>query len=456
MEVHLLKSTAVLLVLLVFYKLVLEKENMHIFKRFHLLLSVVVALFIPFLSFITYQEIPSLITELSPSTAATDARAPESKPFPLFQVLIWSIYMIGLVLFAIKFAKNLDKLFRNVRSNPKVKTKKATIVLLSNDSAPHSFLNYIFLNKTAYIENRIPKEVLEHEGAHVRQRHSWDILFIELLQIFFWFHPLVYFLKGAIKLNHEFLADKAVLQQGTNPKEYQKTLLLFSSKKIQNALAHPINYSFIKKRFTAMKHKSSKAAVRLRILLVVPLMIFLLYSFSSQKIENSSSTRQETATSKMVKEYNELVSYYESLDADYIVIRQQDFARMWYIHDIMTPAQKQQSKDFPYKLLPPPPPPPPSPTKGDTILWPSTPPAPVVSEPYYPISPVEVTEIPSAPPNPNVHLQELEEEGARYFHNGNELKLDAALEVLESVEGVSVRVIQYGDHAPSVILETER
>lgn len=454
MEVYLFKSTAILLVLLIFYKLALEKEDIHIFKRFYLLLSVVLAVIIPFVSFISYQKTPLLITEYSWSTPGPRA-FDDSVTFPLLMVLTWSIYIIGVVLFAIKFFKNIHKLFTSVRSNSKVKSKQATIVLLSNGSAPHSFLNYIFLDKKAYLDNRIPEEILAHELAHVQQKHSLDILFMELIQVLLWFHPLVYFLKKLTKLNHEFLADKTVLRQGINPKKYQKTLLSYSSRNIYSSLVHPVNYSFIKKRIVVMKKNHSNTNAQLRTLLIVPLIIFLLYSFSSQKIEYSSSTPQETATSKMVKEYNELVSYYESLDADYRVIRQQDFARMWYIHDIMTPAQKQRSKDFPYKLLPPPPPPPPSPTKGDAILSPSTPPAPVDSQPYYPTSPVEVTEIPSAPPNPKVHLQELEGEGARYFHEGNELKLDAALEVLESADGVSVRVIQYGDHAPTVILETE-
>ena len=427
---------------------------MHEFKRFYLLFSVVVAISIPFLSFITYQKSPVLVTEFSTSlsTANTDLKAPDLNYLSLLPVLIWSIYILGGVLFAIKFGKNLLMLVRRVRSNPKIESKQDIIVLMSIDVSPHSFLNYIFLNKTAYLASKIPKEVLVHERAHVRQRHSWDILFIEFIQILLWFHPLVYFLKESIKLNHEFLADKTVLRQGINPKKYQKTLLSFSSKKFHNSLVHPVNFSFIQKRIVVMKKNRTKTDARLRMLLVLPLTIFLLYSFSSQEIVYSSLAPQETATSEMVEEYNELVSYYESLDTGYIIIRLQDIKRMSHIYEVMTPEQKQQAKDFPHKLLPPPPPP--APVGLDTAIPPPPPSSPVESEPFDPTNPIEVEEIPRTPPNPKDHLRELEEAGARYFYNGRELELEAALEVLGTT-GLSVRVIQFVDLPPTVILETD-
>lgn len=455
MVVHILKSTAVLLVLMVFYKLVLEREKMHEFKRFYLLFSVIVAISIPFLSFITYQKSPVLVTEFSTSlsTANTDVKASDLNYLSLLPVLIWSIYILGLVLFAIKFGKNLLMLVRRVRSNPKIESKQDIIVLMSIDVSPHSFLNYIFLNKKEYLASKIPKEVLVHERAHVRQNHSWDILFIEFIQILLWFHPLVYFLKESIKLNHEFLADKTVLRQGINPKKYQKTLLSFSSKKFHNSLVHPVNFSFIKKRIVVMKKNRTKTDARLRMLLVLPLTIFLSYSFSSQEIVYSSLAPQETATSEMVEEYNELVSYYESLDTGYIIIRLQDIKRMSHIYEVMTPEQKQQAKDFPNNLLPPPPPP--APIGLDTTIPPPPPSSSVDSKPFDPTNPIEVEEIPRTPPSPKDHLRELEEEGARYFHNGRELKLEAALEVLGTT-GLSVRVIQFVDLPPTVILETEQ
>jgi len=104
------------------------------------------------------------------------------------------------------------------------------------------------------------------------------------MQILFWFNPLIYFIKHSIKLNHEFLADNAVLKQGIASSTYQNTLLAFSSNAAEPKLANAINYSSIKKRFTVMKTHTSKQAFWLRNLILLPLLAILIYSFSEKRV----------------------------------------------------------------------------------------------------------------------------------------------------------------------------
>ena len=74
----------------------------------------------------------------------------------------------------------------------------------------------------------MPSELIAHEKAHLDQKHTLDVLFVEILQIVFWFNPLLLFYKRAIKLNHEFLADQAVNAQFQSVKNYQNLLLAFA------------------------------------------------------------------------------------------------------------------------------------------------------------------------------------------------------------------------------------
>jgi len=153
--------------------------------------------------------------------------------------------------------------------------------------------------------------VILHEQTHATQKHSLDILFIELLQIVFWFNPFLYFIKHSIKLNHEFLADRAVLNKGIATSTYQNILLAFSSNAHTPPLANSINYSStrlielftkqsfgqVKKRFTIMKTHTSKRAVWLRTLLLLPLITLVLYGFSNREIKKlSGSDIQKTAS----------------------------------------------------------------------------------------------------------------------------------------------------------------
>ncbi len=116
------------------------------------------------------------------------------------------------------------------------------------------------------------------------------MLFVELLQVIFWFNPLIYFVKHSIKMNHEFLADQAVLNRGISASNYQHILLAFSSDAVESPLANAINYSstrhaigVIKKRFTVMKTQTSKRSIWLKSVLLLPILALTLYGFSEKK-----------------------------------------------------------------------------------------------------------------------------------------------------------------------------
>ena len=205
-----------------------------------------------------------------------------------WSLLFWSIYLVGVVGFGFRFLKHLFQISSRIRRNPKLKRNLFTQVLLSEKMPPHTFFKYIFLNKVAVEKKSIPEEVILHEETHAKQLHSIDVLFIELLQVLLWFNPLIYLFKKNIKLNHEFLADSAVLKENVPTKSYQNTLLSYLSKesnqKYQSVkMANAINYSSIKKRFIIMKTETSKKSVVLRSLLLIPLLALLLVGFSTKR-----------------------------------------------------------------------------------------------------------------------------------------------------------------------------
>jgi biopolymer transport protein ExbD len=289
MEMYFLKSAACLAILLLFYKLLLERENMHGFKRFYLLISAVAAIVIPLITFTSYVE-PS--SELFNRILISSEVASEEVSTSYLPYILIGIYVLGVLFFSIKFIRNLRNLILKIQKNPKIKHHNIINVLLSEKTQPHTFFSFIFFNKQKYLNNEIPKDVKIHEEAHASQKHSLDVIFIELLQIVFWINPLIYLLKKAIKLNHEFLADRAVIQQGINTAHYQQTLLSFSSRDLQSDLVNPINYSSIKKRFTVMKTQTSKNAILVRSFLLVPLLAGLFFSFSSREFVEKDILQQ--------------------------------------------------------------------------------------------------------------------------------------------------------------------
>ncbi len=391
METYLFKFSACLALFWLVYVLFLERQSMHQFKRFYLLGAVLSALTIPLLTITHYIEPVITDFEVSPpfipiETSFTEIPQ-EHAPFWNLETVLWLVYSIGILLFTIRFTINLIRMYNRISNNETVVERSFIYVLLRECRIPHSFFKYIFLNKSIYEANAIPREVLLHEEAHAKQLHSIDIIAIELLQIVFWFHPLIYILKHKVKLNHEFLADQAVLKLGTDTRTYQNILLQFSSNAQDYELSSAINYSSIKKRFTIMKTQTSKTRIWLSSLLLLPIIAVLFYSFSTKEyvekeplqtseISNVDTTEnketgapynitvndavnkvaevQEKATAKQVVAYN---AWAKQLNAsDNKIIKKKDLEKYQYIYSIMTTEQKKTAEAFP-KLPPPPPPP---------------------------------------------------------------------------------------------------
>jgi len=314
MLLYLIKSSLILAILLSFYKLFLERESIHVFKRLFLLSSLVVAFGIPLITFTQYIEVPTQIINQTIESFSTTASTPNELPIEVktnyLSSIIWSIYSLGVLLFGLKFIINLSEISRKIKRNEKVKRNEFTNILLQNLTVPHTFFNYLFFNKTKFETQQIPKEVFLHEQTHAKQKHSIDILFIEVLRVVFWFNPLLYFLKQSIKLNHEFLADTSVLKETISVQSYQKVLLEYSSNTESNILANAINYSLIKKRFTIMKKQTSKQSIWIRTFILLPILALLLYSFSNKNVVEKQNSATTDKIKNEIENINDLKVYY--------------------------------------------------------------------------------------------------------------------------------------------------
>jgi bla regulator protein BlaR1 len=354
MELYILKSSACLLILFSFYKFFLEKESMHTFKRFYLLGSLIIAIVIPSITFISYVAVPETISNAFViENVGVNASETEAITNHLSTIL-WTLYGIGVVVFSFKFFRNLTNLIIKIRHNPKLKLSRITNVLLSKAVTPHTFLSYIFLNKQRFEANEIPSEVLLHEKIHAIQKHSIDVLFIELVQVVFWFNPLVYILKHAIKLNHEFLADQAVIKNGIAPTNYQNLLLEFSSNPAPQ-LANSINYSSIKKRITVMKTETSKRSTLLRTYVLLPLLALLIFGFSSREVIQKEAplptviSSPEQASPKQLEAYNKMASFWNQrfTETNKRIIPLTELNKLETIYRVMSSEQKKEAQPFP-------------------------------------------------------------------------------------------------------------
>ncbi len=291
-------------VLLAVYHLLLEKEKMHRFNRFYLLTAVVFSLALPFITIEVYTEVAAetLQTIANMPAAIPIAPAPQDEAINYLPYVIWGIYSSITLLLILRFALNILRFRKKIRQNETVEHDGAVLVLLNEPVLPHTFLHYIFISKEDYEKRDIEEELFTHELAHVKQKHTLDILFIEGLKTLLWFNPFLYFYKKAMQLNHEFLADEIVVSTGGNVTGYQRLLLQKATPVTYHQLASSLNFSVTKKRFTMM----TKATTRSRALVLkfsaLPVLAALIALFCIETIAQEKPVNKKPAVGKTVKQ----------------------------------------------------------------------------------------------------------------------------------------------------------
>tara|TARA_B100001146_G_scaffold217149_1_gene221417 strand:+ start:9898 stop:11382 length:1485 start_codon:yes stop_codon:yes gene_type:complete len=486
MMLYSFKSIVCLGILYMLYLIIWERTAFHHFKRGYLLAALVISLVIPSLTFNEYIEIAAQPLVASVSHQSVPVIASETTSSFSWGSIGLILYFLGVSVFFVRFGSHLLQLWRKIKRHPHTQANGIIRVQLNTSEAPHTFLQYIFLPKE-YKTQQVPKEVIHHEEAHAKQWHSLDILFIELLQVFFWFHPLLYFFKRSMKLNHEFLADNTVLKQGASMSRYQELLLTFSSETRTPALTHSIHNSStflnvffsknsfgqVKKRFILMKTSPlSKTSKWLRILFFVPILAILVWGFSTKKQVMVAANSQEQsiapATEKIMLYVHkkEVTVNGEKIDAANFAKTVDAITKNWskasmnsfewdIFYDnadkgILKTLEAQFLQTKLYKVTqrglkstpPPPPPPPPAP---DSNKAPTPPPAPETDNPPAPNRVYYTVPEPPPPPNPDPveYVKELAKRGATFYSGPHENSLEQMLELARKSDTLQLDLSEY-------------
>ena len=353
METYIYKMIALSAIFILLYFVFLEKEKNHHFKRFYLLISALFSVLVPLLS-IPYGSI-EVVESISQNNAELmilpETKLVEPSIFTK-ENLLWAIYIVGFSLLFLKFSWGIFKLIKDIKFSEKIKQDHYQFILKQNKFTPYSFWNAIFLNKSDFLEGKIDYKIILHEKAHVNQKHSIDVIFIEIMLCVFWFNPAFYFYRKAIVTNHEFLADEVVLSQNNDIISYQKLILdeLISEKIL---FTHPFNLHNTKKRIVMMTNKLTKIA-KLKSYLTLPISALLFFAFVEKvpaKIENTVNKSLQKIVKKGEAQFSETqVSNIEksALKNEMISIKK----------DTIKPKKQklEKVKDENIEMIPPPPP----------------------------------------------------------------------------------------------------
>lgn len=308
---------------LLIYDVFLKHDTFFNCNRAYLLITSVLAFVLPFIQLPQLQNLATKNTIIRLPEVFIGAKNPtnfelqianqagivlEQPPTPIWQI----IGLVGIGVAALVFSFKMAKIFWLKHKNPKRWQSNVLIVRLINSNAAYSFFNTIFIGERI-LESEKPT-IYKHELVHVKELHTLDLLFFELLKILFWFNPLVYIYQNRIKTVHEYIADaKTVKESGKT--DYYKSLLyqVFDN----NSLSFTNTFfkqSLIKKRIVMLQKTKSKPINLFKYALVLPLVFgMLIYTATEvkaqQKTTVSTTENQELTDDELIqKYYDEIVA----------------------------------------------------------------------------------------------------------------------------------------------------
>jgi hypothetical protein len=309
---YILYTALILSACLLFYKLLLQKETFFQLNRFVLLGCMILAFILPLLPVPQQFSLrkDAVVEHLPVAKVAVDKiKTAQLQSLPVQEVLVeqtnqtfdidmllqWLVYLywFGVIIFVLNFLMQAVVLLYRAYSLSAIQDGKFRIVEITDDKAPCSFANNIFINPEKY-EWETYSQILQHEKIHIEQKHTIDLLLAELVLIFQWFNPFAWQWRKALESNLEFLTDDKMLQQETVEKEnYQFSLLKVAAPHFPLSLTTNYNQSLIKKRIIMMNSKKSSVNTTWKYFFLLPLLVLFACLFNQPVVQGQTLSSNE-------------------------------------------------------------------------------------------------------------------------------------------------------------------
>ena len=320
--VYILKSSFCLAVFYLFYRLLLSRETFHRFNRIALLGILLLSCLLPFVEVSVRRPVEMYQTMMTWEQwlLLTDLVGTETHAVQVQEnVLTWIqglllVYLFGILFFMLRNIYSLFGLWVLLKSGRREKVSdyvvtvvKAVLIVHERDISPFSWMRYIVISQKDLHENG--REILTHELAHIRNRHSWDLFAADICIFFQWFNPAAWLLKQELQNIHEYEADETVINEGVDARQYQLLLIKKAVGTRLYSMANSFNHSKLKKRITMMLKEKSSPWARLKYLYVLPVAAIAVTAFARPEV---SETVEEISAVKV----NDLTAIVETKVAE--------------------------------------------------------------------------------------------------------------------------------------------
>lgn len=302
---YILKANLLLIFFGLFYLIFLKRETFYQLNRWFFVGSIIVSITAPLITFTKTVLVDAIPVEFyvndSENVIINEVVKEPSflETIDLQQSAVFVLLFISSVLIFRKMYA-VAKLYRSIKKLPNL--GDSNIKINTNTQTVYSFYKWIVVPEN-FFQWQNHQLILDHESIHLNQKHTFDLILVEMVAAVFWFNPLIKILQRHINSNLEFIVDAQMVQK-TEPVLYQKNLLLFQAQKTIQ-FANSYSASEIKSRILQLNSKKSTNMKKLKFLLATPALIAFFALFQVEtvaQIKETIEVQEMEETSFLVRE----------------------------------------------------------------------------------------------------------------------------------------------------------
>lgn len=270
-----------------YYHLFLRNKVYHAYNRYYLLGAVVLSLIVPTIRFDIYnsddhaqlQPIQMLqVVNNSDAYIEDIITTSHTQNIELSDVLTAGYFAVGLVLL-VSFILLLHRMYSLIRNSEKNVLNNIVLINSTAEGTPFSFFRYLFWNSEIDINTETGRHIFSHELAHIKERHSLDKIFLNVVLVICWINPFFWLIRKELNMIHEFIADKKAV--GQYDSAVLASMIIHTAYPKHNFLiTNHFFYSPIKRRLEMLsKYKSARTTYFTRIM-ALPILFMLIAAFT--------------------------------------------------------------------------------------------------------------------------------------------------------------------------------
>ena len=279
---YLIESSVCLAVFYLVFLLFFRKDPYLVRNRFYLISSLILSLVIPLISFQPTAAIKEITDQFSVVTGQLKSQT-IFEPVDQSGTNLWELaYWIGFFTSGIYLLVRLIVLFIKIGSFRKGQLHGEPVLFTEGNMPTSVFLKTLLWDNSNELQTAEQKAILAHEKAHIYQGHGYDLLFLEVLKVVFWFNPAIYLIDALVRQQHEFLSDQEASKQ-IDIDNYRDLIVnqLFIS--LNLSLTSNFGQPTVKKRLLMLKNKKISRFTKWKLLLVIPFVSILVFLYSCEQ-----------------------------------------------------------------------------------------------------------------------------------------------------------------------------